>query len=300
MKRVLIVGGGFIAKSIACQLGPDQDVSVVTPREIAFSRLVRSSKVYRSFYDFKAEKVHPNMVIFCTGPSSLNLSEVAANKFKTELRQALRYSSDVGVDAFVYMSSGGAIYQPSTEPLSEVSPLDADSAYACFHRDCEKMLQSQEPIRNKISLRLGNPFGKFQNPARSVGFVSMALRSAYLGTELTIIGNGLISRDFFHVSLLGNFLRSLRLQGSGYEVYNFGSGVSESLLSIVERVSRITGRKIDVAYLPVDSVRRPVVRLDISKLRRDFGIQEHYDLDRAIFSFANEYLSMSYEDLGVL
>jgi nucleoside-diphosphate-sugar epimerase len=300
MKSVLIIGGGFIAKSLGSHFDSDHDLSIITRREFIFSQAIRGASLHSSLADFKAQRAAPETLIFCTGPSSLNISGQMAERFKKDLGDALKYASDFSVDTFVYISSGGAIYQPSLQSLHESSPLDTQSAYACFHQDCEDMVRSSHAIRSRVSLRLGNPFGRYQNPFRSVGFVSMAMHSAYFESPLTLVGDGMIYRDFFHIDYLGEFLKNLQLNDHGFEIYNFGSGRSVSLLSIVERVSRIAGKKIQIVHQPIDSVRRPVVRLDITKLRAKFGLFERYDLDHAISRFSDEYSSISDQERNAL
>lgn len=294
MKSILIIGGGFIAKSLAERFCICADVAVITRRVHIVAQVVRGARVYPSLADFRRVGGRPDWIVFCTGPSSTGISVESAGKFNSELRGALRYAEEVGVDTFIYISSGGAIYAPSRLSLTELSPLDLEGSYARFHLDCEGLLRSSSGIRNRLCFRLGNPFGKYQNPTRSVGFVSMAMRSALFNSRLSIIGNGLIYRDFFHISLFTNFLASEKFADClGFEVFNFGSGVSISLLDVVHRISNLVARDIEIIWRSDLSSIRPSVHLDVSKLEEFFGFTPKHDFEAAIRLFSDEWAFMT-------
>jgi len=299
MNSILIIGGGFVAKSLAERLSRCSDVSVVTSRVGSVTQLTCNPKFYSSLDKFQRSRVRPDVVIFSTGPSSTKVCAESLNRFKTELVLSIRYAEKIRAHSFIYVSSGGAIYAPSSSQLTESSPLDVDSAYSRFHIDCEDLLRSSNVILNRLCFRLGNPFGKYQNPSRSVGFVGMAMRSALFSSRLTIIGDGLICRDFFHINLFTDFLAAGSFSSHrGFQVVNFGSGESMSLLDVVRMVSKVTSRELRVDWRPDLSTSRPIVRLDVSKLSRVFGFAPDYDAESAFRQLFEEWSALPEDDLN--
>jgi nucleoside-diphosphate-sugar epimerase len=294
VKSALIWGGGFIAKSLAAALAPTNNVSVVTRRSVSFSKIVRGPRVYFSLADCIDSGFRPNIVVFCTGPSSTSMDEKSGERFSRELVEALNFSAATSVDQFIYISSGGGVYLPSDKPLLESSRVDLKSDYARYQLNCERLVRSVSGIKSRICFRLGNPFGKYQNPIRSVGFVSMAMRCAKFQAPLTVIGNGLIYRDFFHIDLLSTVLMSKKIESfTGFEVCNFGSGRSVSLMEIVGLIQAISGLKVDITHDLNVTAYRPVLRLDVSKFRDMFGFFELSDIDYGLRLLFEEWSGLT-------
>ena len=269
MKSILIFGRGFLAQSLLDYIPPSVEIALVSK----FSETTKNDRVNtRYFSDIRLlpKRFDWDLVIFCSGPSDPStLTAEAATLCTAQLRGAL--ASSLSAKAFMYMSSGGAIYAPSQEPMNENHTLDIQSTYSLMHSQNELALQHATSIPARISLRLGNPFGRRQDPSRSVGFVTKTYRCAVAREVLDVVSNGEITRDFFHVRSLLEILFHDNLKAfRGFEIYNFGCGRSVSLNQIVDVVESVTRRSVIKNYLRNIAVRRPVVELDVGKLARHF------------------------------
>ncbi len=270
MRSMLIVGGGFISQSIIKSMASVFEITVLT----RFPDAVRSASpnihVFIDVGDLVSAKLHFDLVVFCSGPSSpARITAEAANNCTLQL--SLLLSGAISCEVFVYLSSGGAIYMPSVELLTEASLVASHEKYASMHLENEGLLGRQVQFRACVSLRLGNPFGEFQDPDRSVGFVTQSIKCAVERTELCVHGDGAVSRDFFHVDSISNLLLSSHLSElEGFHVFNFGSGVSHSLVEVIRCVESCFGVTLKTRFLLGESTCRPVVRLDVSKLKYYF------------------------------
>lgn len=268
-RRALVVGGGFIARSLVSAF-TDHFRTTVVSRFSDYFELAWPMVDARGSLSSLDSGIDWDLVVFCSGPSTPSaVSPVLSEKSTLELRCLLEKT--VRSRAFVYMSSGGALYAPTEGTLSEHSVTDLSSSYASMHLRNEQLVRSYVSIPSRISFRLGNPFGVYQDPSRSVGFVSQALICALEGRELEILGDGSTQRDFFHVSSISKALLTIDYSRCReFELFNFGSGESTSLLGVIDCVEKATNRTIKAKFSQINSVGRPAVKLSVDKLRAYF------------------------------
>jgi len=281
--RLLIYGGGFISRSLVQGLSQRFHITVITRFADFFRQSWPMVDALENLSSLDST-IKWDLVVFCSGPSTpASISDSASNRCSVELQRVLDVASQSS--AFVYMSSGGALYAPTENLLTEESIVDPSSLYALMHTRNEKLVEKCVDIPSRICFRLGNPFGLFQDPNRSVGFVSQALMCAINETELKIVGDGLVVRDFFHVSSIAKVLSVIDFDSiRRFDIYNFGSGESASLLDVIRHIQGSTGRVIQQRKVPGGVVARPVVRLNVDKLHAHFpaidivGLQQGIDL----------------------
>jgi UDP-glucose 4-epimerase len=208
-----------------------------------------------------------------------------------------------GVNRFV-LSSTAAVYQSSTEPLTEESPLGPTNVYGHTKLMVEQALDWYSKIHglHYAALRYFNAAGALSGRGEAhqpeSHLIPLVLRVP-LGQrkEAQIYGtdyptpDGTCIRDYIHIAdLVSAHLLALDgLRERDCLIYNLGSGNGYSVRQVIETARQVTGHPIPADELP----RRPgdSARLVASsdKIRRDLGWTPQHDNLSEIISSAWEW-----------
>ena len=208
-----------------------------------------------------------------------------------------------GVKRFV-LSSTAAVYQSSTEPLTEESPLGPTNVYGHTKLMVEQALDWYSKIHglHYAALRYFNAAGAL--PGRGEAhqpeshLIPLVLRvplgqrkdAQIYGTDYPT-PDGTCIRDYIHIAdLVSAHLLALDgLRERDRLIYNLGSGNGYSVREVIETARQVTGHPIPANELP----RRPgdSARLVASsdKIKRDLGWTPEHDNLSEIISSAWEW-----------
>ena len=143
------------------------------------------------------------------------------------------------IKKLIYISSGGAVYGDSEEfPILENHPTNPISPYGITKLTIEKYAQllwktKKLPI---ICLRPSNIYGEGQEPYKGQGFVSTAIASILQSREIVIYGEYGTIRDYLYIK---DFVTALIISldlGEPGEIYNIGSGIGNTNISIINKL----------------------------------------------------------------
>ncbi|MBX3087596.1 MAG: UDP-glucose 4-epimerase GalE [Cryobacterium sp.] len=160
-----------------------------------------------------------------------------------------------GVDKFLF-SSTAAVYAPSTEPCSEVSPTGPAHAYGRSKLLGEEMLGwlADSSRFKSICLRYFNVAGAGSpelgdNSAHNL--IPMVFERIFSGKQPVIFGtdyptrDGSCIRDYVHVVDVANAhlaaLEYLEASSGGSEIFNIGTGKGSTVLEVVDSISKVSG-----------------------------------------------------------
>jgi UDP-glucose 4-epimerase len=196
-------------------------------------------------------------------------------------------AADEGVERVAFASSGGAIYGDQlVTPISEEALPHPVSPYAIGKLAIESYLRYFERTRGlrSVSFRISNPYGPNQRSASKQGVIPIFLRAIAAGQPVTVFGNGSMVRDYLYVDDAAAMIASTADAEPQHAVYNIGSGHGTSITELVELTREVTGREVNVEYLPQPStfVNRSIV--DPSRLRDEFRIAPRVELMTGIAS----------------
>lgn len=188
--------------------------------------------------------------------------------------QLLDIAAKSGARRFVFISSGGTVYGPtSSVPITEDHPTNPITAYGICKLAVEKYLRlyaGQESIET-ISLRLANPYGAKQDIRKAQGAVTTFAHRAIANKTIEIWGDGSVERDFIHIDdVINGIIAAGNARVSGLEV-NLGSSEGTSLTQLVSEIERALGRRVDVAYKPARGFDVPRNFLDITLAKSALG-----------------------------
>ena len=215
----------------------------------------------------------------------------------------LELSHRFGVGKFIFASSS-SVYGPCAKlPFSEEETcLLPSSPYALTKLAGERWaaLYSRLYQMQTICLRLFTVFGPRQRPDLAIYKFLSAMES---GQVVPVFGDGTSSRDYtFITDIVAGFIaaieyESLATTGDNFEVFNLGSSISTSLLSLIRTIERVTGRTARIEMQPLQAGDMPFTWANISKAESLLGYKPRTTLEQGITLFV-EWLQKSHACKG--
>ena len=190
----------------------------------------------------------------------------------------------VGVERFVYVSTGGAMYgEAGIYPTPETALIRPESPYGASKFAAESYVFMYYHLHDlsTYTVRLANVYGPRQVPHSEGGVVAVFCERALAGHTAQINGDGEQTRDFVEVS---DVVRALLL-ASDLDVVgacNIGRGVETSINQLVEKLGELVEGGLAVTYGPGrgGEVRRSC--LDPAKALEDLGWAPEVGLEEGL------------------
>ncbi|MFN8224169.1 MAG: NAD-dependent epimerase/dehydratase family protein [Gaiellales bacterium] len=171
----------------------------------------------------------------------------------------------------VFTSTGGAIYGECAEPAAEPSAREPLSPYGTSKLAAEEYLAMWNRLyaTSHVALRLGNVYGPRQDPHGEAGVVAIFLQKLADNEPATIFGDGSQERDYVFAPDVARAMLAAAETGAG--VYNIGTGVATSVVSLWEACCAASGRSGAALNAPprLGELQRSV--LDIRAAARELG-----------------------------
>ncbi len=301
--KILVTGGaGFIGSHVVdAYLAAGHDVVVVDdlstgrgenldPRARLVEIDIRSPELADVF---RAER--PQVVNHHAANPSVKIS-TDRPAFDAEVNilgliNVLAASIQAGVDKFIYISSGGAMYgDPIYLPMDEAHPVRPQSPYAITKGTGEHYVAyfARTGGMRYTCLRYANVYGPRQDPYGEAGVVAIFAERLLKGEPCTIDWDGEQQRDFVYVSDCAR-ANLLALERGDGQSYNVGTGRGTSINELYTALAQAVG----VDREPLRGPQRPGdVRasiLDCSKIERELGWRAEIDLATGLARTINEF-----------
>ncbi len=306
MTTYILGGAGFIGTQIATFMSSRQPLPTVVDIP---HRLQRCSRLLTgceqiSVHEISAETVTPLIEpgdrIICLHWSSQPASSMIHLVDDARLNiigtiELMTSAINAGAKRIIFASSGGTVYGNTERmPIREDFSLAPVSAYGAAKVAVEvylNMLAATYDVTG-ISLRVGNPYGRYQLLGTPIGVIANFIRCLRERRPVTIYGDGSKVRDYISVSDVASAFAAATTEVIPSGAYNIGSGSGVSVSKIVEMLERMTSTKFAVMRTEDRSFDARSVILDNSKFRKatswvpriglEDGIRamlEYYDLD---------------------
>nr|AYQ74167.1 NAD-dependent epimerase/dehydratase family protein [Cohnella candidum] len=290
----LVLGGtGFIGSHLCLDL-LEKGHRVTVFAKSAFHPVLKEMNAYNGFafiqgdldnQDLMARTVQGQDLIFhlvsSTTPKVANDNpshDVATNVVGT--LHLLDLAKNSGVKKIVYASSGGTVYgKPAVVPIPEEHPTWPTNSYAIHKLTNEKYLHMYHELYglDYSVLRISNPFGERQRVGTGQGVIANFLSKAYRNETLEIWGDGKVIRDYVYIEdVVAALVRVMDETGS-HKVFNIGSGEGKSLTDVVSAIEIVTGKLLEVRFLPGRNFDVPVNILDIRKAKQELNWEPRVD-----------------------
>lgn len=174
----------------------------------------------------------------------------------------------------VFTSSGGTIYGRTPQhAVPESLAANPISFYGVEKLAIEKYLAADEWTTGRpfVALRIANPFGPFQRPGRGQGVVATMAGRILKNNPIEVWGDGNVVRDFIFVGDVVDAMISSALYTGSERIFNVGSGVGRSVISIIDDLRRMIGKDAPIQFRDARAADVPYNVLDISLAERELS-----------------------------
>jgi UDP-glucose 4-epimerase len=264
MKKVLVTGGaGFIGSHIVeALLAKGRRVTVVDDLSTGFRRNLdrRATFIKADICDKKriqgiVRQEKPACIIHLAAQMNVRHSILDPQNDATVNIvggiNILEACVQAKVKRIVFASSGGAVYgdqPPYPCPETTVPLPDSPYAIAKYALEHYSRFFAQNHGAQYTALRLSNVYGPRQNPKGEAGVISIFLDRMLRGETPVIFGDGSHTRDYVWVGDVADaFLRAMTAPPG---IYNIGTGLETSTLSIYRMVRKLVGFDKDAKHGP--------------------------------------------------
>jgi UDP-glucose 4-epimerase len=294
MNKVLVTGGcGFIGSNLVDALiEKDYEVNVM-------DNLSSESEVF--YHNEKANYYHSDITNFESVLEAMKDCEIvfhlaAESRIGTSLENPakschvnfvgtcniLQAARQIGVKSVVYSSSSACYGLSNSLPQKETDKIDNLNPYSVSKYAAEDLCKMYHNLwgLNTVSLRYFNVYGeRMPSKGQYAPVVGVFLRQKSQNQPLTVVGDGLQSRDFVYVKdvVSANILASSTEHCYG-NIYNIGSGKSYTVLEIAKSIST---NYIHIDQRPGESRH---TKSDYSRFHADSGWSPKTELSKWIES----------------
>jgi UDP-glucose 4-epimerase len=191
----------------------------------------------------------------------------------------LEFAKKKNVRVFVYNST--YVYgQPKYIPIDESHPVNPHSPYNLSKFIGEQLCMDYSASfgLNVVTLR---PFYVYGPHCKEGRLIPSILRQIEGRKGRILLSGRKIKRDFLFISdFVELVMKILGRLPSGYNMYNVGTGKSNTLEEVAEIIATLTNRKMELRYHR-DKRTREITDMvaDISKVKRGFNWTPKFSLD---------------------
>lgn len=196
-------------------------------------------------------------------------------------QKLLEYYKDTNIKKFIFASSS-SVYGNSRElPINEDTSKNPLSPYGVSKLAAENLcyLYHENYDLPAVSLRYFTVYGERQRPDMGIyKFIEAALK----GTEIAIFGTGTQTRDFTYISdIINANLQAINCD-SNWSCLNIGGGSRISINELLNLISKITGKELNVTYIQSQKGDVDHTYADISLAKKVIGYVPEMNIENGI------------------
>ncbi|MCH4207896.1 MAG: NAD-dependent epimerase/dehydratase family protein [Solobacterium sp.] len=283
--KVIFLGCGYLGYNLSVLLKKEFETAVLGIDSPYVSITPDFTEVDVFDADAMAElDLRDAIVVDCIGlvatSDKSSDEEELLNSLENRYLELLRTLKNGGIRRFVFFSSGGTVYGPSIEPISESAEIHPATLYARSKTRIEAVIQDSK--LDYLILRVANPYGGYQEVNKRQGVVPILIRRALAEQPFEMWVDGKSTRDYLYITDFARALTALIQKDISEEVVNVGSGIGVSMNQVLDTVSRCTGKKIQVEHCASDVPMVESIVLDISKLTSLTGFVPEISFEQGV------------------
>ena len=259
---VIFGAGGFIGATLAKQLKAEGHAVVALSRQVC--DMLDPGSVQRTLEHVPT----PYSVVHTACLSRHEQDDFGAlTKNVAMVENFIRVIRPGSVRSVVYLSSTDVYGDAPLNPITENTMLAPAWYYALSKYTNESLLMRSGQLDCPVTvLRLPGIYGPYD---RGRSILGMFARKVVSGDRITIYGDGSTQRDFVLVSDLCEIIRRFLICPVP-GVFNVANGRSLRLMDILQTLSALSGKKLNVAMAPEGSRSHDLV-FDVSRLQAALG-----------------------------
>jgi len=289
--KIIILGCGYLGFNLAVDLAKNNEILVLglennytklLPKSLKFININLSNADKLDDVDF-TEAIVINAI---GGANSLNNIE----NFSKELKNIEMVTSIIvklnkkEIKMFIQLSSGGTVYgDPKNQPIVESTPCNPVNIYGLSKMCIESFLKVNS-IENGLKfniVRLGNPYGGYQDPNKNQGIIPIIIRKTLSNLPLTLWTTPENTRDYIYITDFIEGIKAIIESNSNSEIYNLGTGVGTQIIEIVNIVEKEIGDKLKIESKSIDPKNIESNILNIEKIN-NLGFECNFSLVEGI------------------
>ncbi len=228
-------------------------------------------------YHLAARVSVPESILYPRDYNAVNVGGTVA------VMEAMR---DAGVKRVVFTSSGAVYGEQDRQPVREDFSPDPGSPYAASKVSSEHYVRTIGKLWGieTVILRVFNAYGPGQAvPPAHAPVIPQLLKQSLGGGSLVVFGDGRQSRDFVYVDdVVDGLVAAATARNVDRQIINIGSGTDISINALVEKISRVTGRKVNVLHSGAQTGGVSRLCADISKAQQLLNFTPKVDLDTGL------------------
>jgi len=259
---LLLGGGGFIGRNVQRVLRRKRLDYYVIERDTIFfvgfqtGRREPNKRLIEGCFIDNISALVPEVIVDFVSSTPVAYNACHPHQIKAQVcgirDRLLNAISKKSLRAYVYISSGGVIYDPAlTRPLREDDDLFPNSNYARSKIILEKYIKkiADEFALEYVVLRPSNPYGYFQKIGIGQGVVAEWINKIRLGEKVQIFGGLDNTRDYIFVSDLAEIIVNFVLARSlPCETFNVGTNSGTTLEALLEKISDMLGIRAKLCF----------------------------------------------------
>ncbi|MGH3877812.1 MAG: NAD-dependent epimerase/dehydratase family protein [Actinophytocola sp.] len=218
-------------------------------------------------------------------PAETYADNVAVTQELLELARAR------GVSRFLLASTNAVVGDVGAATITEDLPPRPLTPYGATKAACEMLLSGYAGAygMTTCALRFSNVYGP--GMAHKDSFVARMMRAALSGYTVRVYGDGKQRRDLVHVDdVVAGMLSAWDSGYTGRAI--IGSGISVSVLEMIEAVRRVTGRPLPAEHVPAPGGEMPAVVVDLSRSAETIGHRPSISLDEGLATTWRYFLDL--------
>ena len=196
----------------------------------------------------------------------------------------------------LYASSSSVYGNQQKTPFATTDPVDHPiSLYAATKKSDELMAYTYSHLYGipATGLRFFTVYGPFGRP--DMAYFSFT-RKIMAGEPIKIFNQGDMYRDFTYVDdIVAGVERMLcnppvpNETGDRYKLYNIGNNHPEKLMTFIETLEDVLGKKAQKEFLPMQPGDVYQTYADVSELEKDFGFKPQTSIREGLSQFSQWY-----------
>lgn len=266
MMKILILGAaGFVGSSIIDRLIINDDLEILAVDDLSFgykerlkSCLTKIQFYEQSLESFCKKKIsNIDVIINCAAIAPLPENQISHHRSLIQNVASCGAITDFSikndVSKIIHFSSS-AVYERMGDqeliPHTEADPVNPRLMYPVSKMLSENYFQSQYDIYNLdvTCIRLFNLYGPKQDYFRvQPPLLGYLIRSLLTGEVPTLFASKSARRDYVYIDDLVEFIQLLIQKPfeKSFKTPNFGSGQAFSVYELVEKLEKISNRKLN-------------------------------------------------------
>ncbi len=284
--NILIGGSGFIGSALSERLAARGETVLNISRD-AGEQHPGVDTILLDVSDHKSlSESFPRgknvFILIGQNSSRFNIDEELSN-----LDNIIKVLNVTKPEKVLYLSSV-LVYGERTMPAQEEDKANPIEQYSFFKNVAQQQLQHHLDLDIPLAiLCLANVYG---NP-KNRGFTDFIMRSV-LGNKtdhISINGDGTQERDYIFIDDVVSAILAVRDKLAGNDVVNIATGVSHSLIELVEHISSIADKSLpyEINGAKIHEVMKS--RIANTKLRERYGFKPSYSFDEGLRETLRRY-----------